>query len=204
MQIENEFTVPAPPDELWAYLLDIEKIVPCMPGAELTETVDATTWKGRVNIKFGPMAMTFAGQVQLTESDALTRKMVLAVKAIEQKGHGAASATIAVRIEHGGELGGSLVIMTSDITITGRAAQFSRGMIPEVSKKLTSQFAECLKLSFTTRYADEEQPSQVASPFLEEATRAPSSVGGFGLALSAIRSLIVNFLHRPIGRKGQN
>ena len=99
MLIENEFTVSAPQDELWAYLLDVEKIAPCMPGAELTETVDDRNWKGKLNAKFGPVALAFAGTVAMTERDDEAHRVVLTAKGMEQKGKGAANATVTSWLE---------------------------------------------------------------------------------------------------------
>jgi len=94
MLIENEFTVATPVDELWAFLLDVERIAPCMPGAELTETIDERSWKGKVNVKFGPVALSFAGTVEMTERDDAAHRAVLHAKGMEQKGKGAAKATV--------------------------------------------------------------------------------------------------------------
>jgi uncharacterized protein len=142
--IENEFSVAAPIDFLWNYLLDVERIAPCMPGAELTEVVDDRTWKGKVVMKFGPVGMSFAGTVTMEERDDDAHRVVLAAKGMEQKGKGAANAKVTSWLEPGeGDRTG--VHMQADITLTGAAAQLSRGLMPEVSKKLTQQFADCLE-----------------------------------------------------------
>ncbi|HXF36599.1 MAG TPA: SRPBCC family protein, partial [Actinomycetota bacterium] len=92
MLIENEFEVPAPVDRLWEHLLDVERVAPCMPGAELTEVVDDRTWKGKVNVKFGPVSLSFAGTVTMEERDDAAHRVVLKAQGMEQKGKGAASA----------------------------------------------------------------------------------------------------------------
>ena len=89
MEIENEFTVPAPIDHVWAYLLDVERVAPCMPGAELTEVVDDTTWKGKVNMKLGPVSLSFAGTVTMQDRDDHAHKIVLSAKGM----HGATRST---------------------------------------------------------------------------------------------------------------
>ena len=94
MLIKNDFTVPRSVDDVWAYLLDVEKVAPCMPGAELTETVDDRNWKGKLNMKFGPVAMSFAGTVALEERDDAAHRVKLHAKGMEQKGKGAANATV--------------------------------------------------------------------------------------------------------------
>src|SRR5215510_9917092 len=88
MEIENEFTVAAQIDHVWAYLLDVEKVAPCMPGAELTEVVDDNTWKGKVNMKLGPVSLAFAGTVTMQERDDQAHRVKLAAKGMEQKGKG--------------------------------------------------------------------------------------------------------------------
>src|SRR3990170_558726 len=94
MEIENSFEVPAPVEQVWSFLLDAERIVPCMPGAELTETIDDSNWKGKVTIKLGPVSLNFAGKVTMVERDDATHRAVLKASGMEQRGKGAASATI--------------------------------------------------------------------------------------------------------------
>ena len=128
MQIENEFTVPAPVDQVWAYLLDVERIAPCMPGAELTETVDDHTWKGKVLMKLGPVSLSFAGTVAMTERDDDAHRAVLSAKGMEQKGKGAANASVTSWLEPGD--GQTTVKMIAEIQLTGAVAQLSRGLLP--------------------------------------------------------------------------
>ncbi len=158
MLIENTFTVTAPPDDLWDYLLDVEKIAPCMPGAELTETVDDTHWKGKLNMKFGPVSMSFAGEVKMAERDDVAKRVVLSAKGMEQKGKGAANATVTSWLEPGDTGAETTVKMTADIALTGAAAQMSRGLLPEISKKLTQQFADCLQASMAAEQTAKAAP----------------------------------------------
>ena len=120
MLIENEFTVAAPIDFLWSYLLDVEKIAPCMPGAELTEVVDDKNWKGKLNAKFGPVSMSFAGTVTIESRDDAAHRVVLSAKGMEQKGKGAANAKVTSWLEPGPSDGVTTVKMEADITLTGR------------------------------------------------------------------------------------
>lgn len=140
MLIENQFEVPAPVDGLWAHLLDVERVAPCMPGAELTETVDDRTWKGKVLMKFGPVSLSFAGTVSMEERDDDAHRVVLKAKGMEQKGKGAASANVTSWLEPGD--GVTTVKMQADITLSGFVAQISRGMLPDISARLTQQFAD--------------------------------------------------------------
>ncbi len=198
MLIENEFTVATPVDELWAFLLDVERVAPCMPGAELTETIDDTHWKGKMNMKFGPVSMSFAGTVEMTERDDAAHKVVLTAKGMEAKGKGAANATATSWLEPGSD-GATVVKLQADITLTGAVAQLSRGLIPEISKKLTKQFADCLEASLST-------PAAADAAAGEEAAAAPAApapvakpVGGIGLGLSAMWATIVGFFKRLFG-----
>jgi hypothetical protein len=196
--IENEFTVAAPVDLLWSYLLDVEKIAPCMPGAELTEVVDERNWKGKLNAKFGPVSLSFAGTVVMDERDDAAHRVSLAAKGMEQKGKGAANAKVTSWLEPGPSEDTTTVKMQADITLTGAAAQLSRGLLPEISKKLTQQFADCLQASMTAEGAE-------ATGAVGEATKAPpvvaKPVGGIGLGLAAIWSIISNFFRKLFGLK---
>jgi carbon monoxide dehydrogenase subunit G len=201
MQIENEFTVAAPADVLWAYLLDVERIAPCMPGAELTETIDDRTWKGTVRAKFGPVSMSFAGTVSLEERDDAAHRAVLKAKGMEQKGKGAANASVTSWLEPAADPGTTTVKMQADITLTGAAAQMSRGLLPEISKKLTQQFADCLQAWMTAEAtsAPDLSTADVALAAQPTAAAAAEPVGGVGLGLSAVWATIVGFLRRLFG-----
>jgi uncharacterized protein len=209
--IENEFRAAAPVEELWAFLLDVERIAPCMPGAELTEVVDGRTWKGKVSMKFGPVAMTFAGTVVLQDRDDTAHRVVLAAKGMEQKGKGAANASVTSWLEPAGD-GASVVKMRADISLTGAAAQLSRGLMPEVSRKLTQQFADCLQQTLaasapasepattTAGTAPAEAPAPAAvSPPDPAPPVAAKPVGGIGLGLSALWAIVKNFFRRLLG-----
>jgi carbon monoxide dehydrogenase subunit G len=200
MLIENEFTVTAPIEALWAYLLDVEKIAPCMPGAELTEVVDGSNWKGKLNAKFGPVSMSFAGTVTMDERDDAAHRVVLHAKGMEAKGKGAANATVTSWLEPGDAPDRSLVKMTADITLTGAAAQMSRGLLPEISKKLTQQFADCLQASMAAENAP--AASADAGTAASAPTPAPVAkpVGGLSLGVAATWAVVKNFFKRLFGR----
>ncbi len=205
MKIENEFTVPAPLDHLWAYLLDVERVAPCMPGAELTETVDERTWKGRVNMRLGPVSLAFAGTVTMEERHDDEHRVVLHAKGMEQKGKGAANALVTSWLEPGD--GETNVKMIADIQLTGAVAQLSRGLLPEVSRKLTAQFAECLHASMV---AGEESPAPAGPAGAEGTPGAPARgaapvrakpISGIRLGISATWSVIVRLFRRLFGRR---
>jgi len=208
MKIENEFTVATPVDDLWAFLLDVERIAPCMPGAELTETIDEQHWKGKLNMKFGPVALSFAGTVQMTERDDQAHRAVLAAKGMEAKGKGAANATVTSWLEPADD-GQTTVKMVADITLTGAAAQLSRGLLPEISRKLTQQFADCLEATMNAEGAPAPAAETGTAPVAgatppsgatPQSGPAPAKhVGGIGLGLSAVWALIRNFFRRLFG-----
>lgn len=143
MKLENTFEVPAPPEVVWPFLLDVENVAPCMPGAELTDVVDETTWKGKVSVKLGPVSLSYKGTVNMTEQDESARRIHLDAKGTEMRGKGTASAKVASQLEPTPD-GGTRTTITTDLTITGQAAQYGRGMIQDISQRLTGQFADCL------------------------------------------------------------
>lgn len=214
MQIDNEFVVAAPLQQVWDYLLDVEKIAPCAPGAELTEVVDERTWKGKMNVKVGPVAMSFAGTVVLQDRDDATHRAVLRAEGREQKGRGAASAVVTASLEEGE--GGTKVFISTDLTISGAAAQYGRGMIGDVSKRLTGEFASCLQARMGAQGESARVPdsTDAASPLAESVPRigpplatkpgprsvAAEPVKGLRLALWAAWRAIVRAVRRLFGR----
>jgi uncharacterized protein len=206
MLIEDSFTVHTPVDRLWAFLQDVERIAPCMPGAELTETVDDHTWKGRVLVKFGPVQMTFSGTVSMDERDDTAHRAKLTAKGTEQRGKGAATAAVESWLEPAGDEG-TRVNIRSDITITGAAAQLSRGLLPDVSKLLTKKFADCLQSTLeqedaATASSEGSQPAASPAPAASPRPAAkPQAVGGIGLGLRALWSAITRFFSRLFGRR---
>jgi uncharacterized protein len=201
--IEDSFTVHTPTDRLWRILQDVEAIAPCMPGAELTEAVDDRTWKGKVHVKFGPVQMAFAGTVVVEERDDAAHRARLSAKGAEQRGKGAANAKVESWLAPAGD-DGTTVHVRSDITITGAAAQLSRGLLPEISKQLTKQFADCLEAKLT------EEPMAVKEDAAEDVTKGtvasatptvPRAVGGFGLGLRALWATVKRLVSRLFGRR---
>jgi carbon monoxide dehydrogenase subunit G len=212
MLIEDSFTVRTPVDRLWAFIQDVEGIAPCMPGAELTEVVDDRTWKGKVHVKFGPVQMAFAGTVVMQEKDDTSHRAKLFAKGTEQRGKGAANATVESWLEAAGDAG-TTVHLRSDITVTGAAAQLSRGLLPEISRLLTRQFADCLRSTLNEESAapvparaetatSESSDADAARADSVPVSRAtPRAVGGLGLALRALWAAIIRFFSRLFGRR---
>jgi len=206
MLIENDFEVPAPTETVWDYMLDIEKVVPCMPGASLTETVDDTHWKGKLTMKLGPVSLNFKGKVEMSERDDSAHRVVLKASGMEARGKGAASATVTSTLESFD--GGTRVHVVRDLKISGQAAQFSRGMMQDVSTKLTKQFADCLKANMSVNQEtssaatpDAAEPGADATPVRRVPRAEAKPVGGISLVLGALASAIARLFKRLFGRK---
>jgi carbon monoxide dehydrogenase subunit G len=197
MLIEDRFIVQAPTDRLWAFLQDVERIAPCMPGAELTEAIDDRTWRGRVQVRFGPVQLAFTGTVVVEERDDLAYRATLSAKGTEQRGKGAATAKVESWLEPA-RAGGTTVNIRSDITITGAAAQLSRGLLPEISRLLTRQFAECLEKTIV----GEAVPAVAGADVEPPPPATTEALGGFGLGLRALWATVKRFFARLLGRPG--
>ena len=145
MEFDNSFEVPLPPAEAWKVLLDIERIAPCMPGAELTEVLGDNTYKGKIGVRLGPVALTFAGIVEFKEIDEAARTARVAAQGTDAKGRGGANAASVFRLEP--VTGGSKVLVHSNVTLSGAVAQYGRGvgMIQATASALMNQFANNLK-----------------------------------------------------------
>jgi carbon monoxide dehydrogenase subunit G len=145
MEFDNSFEVPLPPAEAWKMLLDIERIAPCMPGAQLTEIVDKRTYKGNISVRLGPVALTFAGIVKFDEIDDAGHKARISAQGNDSKGRGGANANAEFRLEP--VPAGSKVLVHTNLTLSGSVAQYGRGVgiIQATATQLMNQFAKCLK-----------------------------------------------------------
>jgi uncharacterized protein len=177
VQIESDFTVSAPLDEVWAFLLDVPKIAPCAPGAELTEVVDDHTWKGKLNVKLGPISMSFAGTVVLQERDDAAHRGVLKAEGREQRGKGAATAVVTSTLTAADPSTTKVAIVT-DLTISGAAAQYGRGMIADISQRMAKDFARCLQESIEAERASAGPAPSTPEPVAPSESDQPPAVGG--------------------------
>ena len=141
MELTNEFSVPVPVEQAWAVLTDIERIAPCMPGTTLEE-VDGDEYKGNVKVKVGPMTAQYRGAARFLERDDAAHRAVLRAEGREARGQGNAAATITATVAADGD--GSVVKVVTDLTITGKVAQFGRGVLADVSARLMKEFADRL------------------------------------------------------------
>jgi len=184
MEFDNALEVPLPPDEAWKVLLDIRRIASCIPGAELTEVVDAQTYKGRVAVRIGPVAMSLVGQARLENVDSANRKARVKAQGTDPKGRGSADSVIDFRLEPAGN--GSRVLIHSDVKLAGSIAQYGRGsgMIQSVASQLIAQFGSALKAQI------EQSRSQPAAS--TRSVPAPSKpVSGLTLIARALWDSIV-------------
>jgi|SRR5215472_1534866 len=186
MEFDNAFDVPLPPEKAWAVLMDIPRIAPCMPGAELTEVVDARNYKGKISVRLGPVALAFAGRVEIDAIDDVNHSAKVKAQGSDAKGRGAANATASFRIEPAG--GGSKVLIHTDLMLSGAVAQYGRGvgMIQATAAQIIGQFAGNLRAQLAREIAPAAAPvaaapaaappSFVAAPPLQpEQTPRPSA-----------------------------
>ena len=172
MQLEHSFTVPVGVDDAWKVLVDIERIAPCMPGAAL-DTVDGDDFTGTVKVKLGPIGLTYKGKASFVEKDEAAHRAVIHAQGRDARGNGTAAATVTATLtEQSGE---TKVDVLTDLDITGKPAQFGRGVMVDVGNKLIGQFADCLagKLAGGEEEVSAEAPT-IAMPVAGAPEAAPA------------------------------
>jgi len=179
--------VGASPDQVFAYLLDVNKIVGCVPGAELSEVVDPTTFKGKVKIKVGPITVAYSGTARISERNDADRQATLTAEGRETTGPGSARATAQMSVQTAGE--GSLVQIVTEYHVAGRVAQFGRGVMEDVSKRLIKDMANCIQANLEG--ADEASDDVAAAVARSEQShppppRAAQNISAFSLLLHVI------------------
>ena len=176
MEFDNSFEVPLPVGDAWAVLMDIRRIAPCMPGAALTDVVDERTYKGRIGVRLGPVALTFAGTVKFEEIDDANRTARVAAQGSDAKGRGAANAAASFRLEPAA--GGTRVLVHTNLTLSGAVAQYGRGVgiIQMTAAQIITQFANNLKAQLAKEGAPvEDAPRSVKAPPISPASPGPQS-----------------------------
>jgi uncharacterized protein len=168
MELTNDFTVNAPIDKAFATLTDLERIAPCMPGAQLTE-VEGDVYRGLVKVKVGPITAQFKGQASFVEKDEAHHKAVLKAEGRDTGGKGNASALITAQLD-ALEPEVTKCTVSTDLTITGKVAQFGRGALADVSEKLLRQFVDNLE---TTVLGNGSGPTPAAASATQ--TGAPAA-----------------------------
>ena len=152
MEMDHSFTVPVPPDRAWDVLLDVERIAPCMPGATVDE-FDGEVVTGRIKVKVGPVSLTYRGTAKFTERDPDAKMILLEASGKETRGAGTASATVRAALEPESDGQATKATMHTTMNVTGRPAQFGRGVMVEVGGKLVEQFARNLSELISTEGA---------------------------------------------------
>ncbi|MFL6162495.1 MAG: SRPBCC family protein [Jatrophihabitantaceae bacterium] len=167
MQLEHTFTVPAGVEQAWQVLLDIERVAPCMPGASL-ETIDGDQFTGTVKVRLGPIGLTYKGKASFVEKDEAAHRVVIDAQGRDSRGNGTASAKVTATLAEAGAQ--TEVVVRTDLTITGKPAQFGRGVLADVGNKLIGQFADCLagKLAGTDAAPLPEAEAAPAGPTVGE------------------------------------
>ncbi|AIY00078.1 hypothetical protein ART_0479 [Arthrobacter sp. PAMC 25486] len=153
MELKHHFIVPSSLEDTWRSFNQLEEIAPCFPGATLTG-VDGDTFTGTVKIKLGPIAMMYAGTGQFRSRDEITHTVVIEASGKDKRGNGTAGATVTAVLSADGD--GTTVDVTTDMNVTGKPAQFGRGVIQDISDKLLEQFVQCV-----IRKAEEPEISPV-------------------------------------------
>jgi carbon monoxide dehydrogenase subunit G len=175
VKIEDSFRVDVPVEEAWKVLLDLERIAPCLPGAQLTE-VEGDEYRGTVKIKVGPITAQYKGVAKIEEADEASRKVVLQAEGRDTRGQGNASATVTATLVPEGD--GTTVNIDTDLNITGKVAQFGRGVMADVSSKLLGQFAENLQRDVLTGGpAADEAPTEAAPAAADEEADTQPNAG---------------------------
>src|SRR4051794_41487467 len=172
MKFENTFAVDAPIDEVYATLLDVERVAPCVPGAEVLEKTGDNAYQVAIKVRVGPISMTYRGNVEIVERDDADHRAVMRARARETRGQGTADARVDLSLDQEGPT--TKGTMTADVQLAGRAAAMGRGVIQDVSAKIVSTFAQNLEtmLSGGAAPAEPEPEPQATGP---EAPPAPDA-----------------------------
>ncbi|SDS47256.1 Carbon monoxide dehydrogenase subunit G [Nocardioides scoriae] len=188
MELKHEFTVPATLDETWAAFNDIASVGECFPGAQVT-SVEGDTFQGTVKVKLGPIALVYSGTGTFKEKDEQAHRMVIEAKGKDKRGNGTAGADVVAQLTDEGS-GNTKVTVETDLAITGKPAQFGRGVIQDVSDKLLGQFTACLeqKVGAPEAPVDEPEAAAGAAAASEPAPATPAGASGAAGTTTPLRS----------------
>jgi uncharacterized protein len=183
MEFDNTFTVTAPIDEVWGAVLDVERVAPCVPGAQVLEQTGDNTYKVAIKVKLGPVSMVYNGDIEVVEQDPEARRAVMSAKARESRGQGTADARVEMRLSH--DNGTTHGAIHTEVAISGRAAAMGQGIIADVSARLIDTFAVNLAQMLAAEQPGvPEQPGPGAVP-PEAAARAQAPTTEFAAAGAA-------------------
>jgi uncharacterized protein len=202
MEFDNSFEVPLPVGDAWKVLMDIRRIAPCMPGAELTDVVDDRTYKGKIGVRLGPVALTFAGTVKFEEIDDANHRARVAAQGSDAKGRGAANATATFHLEPAN--GGSKVLVHTNLTLSGAVAQYGRGVgiIQMTAAQIITQFANNLKaqLGPVAAAAATPAPAASAAPAASVPSESPPQPAKPISAFALMGAVLAAWIRRLFGR----
>jgi carbon monoxide dehydrogenase subunit G len=194
-KIEERFEVKAPIERVWNYLIDPQRVVHCLPGAELLELLDDGTFLGAIKVRVGPLSMSYKGQGKFTEINEEAHQVRMTGDAREVGGSGSTKVSMLSTVSPL-ESGGCEVLVNADIDLVGKIVQFGRGMIEEVSRQMFRQFSTCVRQQLEV--VDEPQPeTKSAEPETQPVAAAP-------LAFRALWAIIVRFFRRLFGGSNSN
>ena len=196
MEFDNTLEVPLPPAEAWKVLLDIERIARCIPGAELTEVVDENTYKGKVAVRLGPVALSLAGQARFEEIDHVHHQARMRAQGSDPKGRGGSDSVIVFRLEPAGA--GTRVLIHSDVKLSGSIAQYGRGsgMIQSFASQIINQFGQALKAQLAPSPPVVVLPDAQAGGMAVDATPAPLPVKPISGLTLFVRALWAGIVRR--------
>lgn len=197
IRIEERFTVAAPVERVWEYLVDPRRVVGCLPGAELAEVVDERTFLGNVKVKAGAVTVAYRGKVRLVEVDAAARRVRMTGEGRESAGTGSARMTMESRVTPAGG-GGAEVSVQADLDVVGRIVQLGRGMIEQVSHQLFEQFAACVRatLEAEARAAGASTPEERAAALADAERARPGTLRAVPLLLRALWAWLLGLFRR--------
>ena len=176
MKLEQSFEVDAPLDVVWAALIDVQRVAPCLPGAEVTDAGDDGSYQGTFTVKIGPTTASYRGTMKMEEVDEAAHRVTMRGSGTDKRGQGGAKALMVSTLRER-EGGGTHVEVSTDFSITGRLASFSRGgMMQDISNRLLREFAECLQATLASEQQQQEEPVATAAPVqaAEPASPPPS------------------------------
>ena len=189
MRFENQFDVDAPLEEVWDALLDVERVAPTVPGAQVLEQTGEDAYKVAIKVKVGPMSMTYRGEVEIVERDEAAHRAVMKARAKESRGQGTANADVTMVLS--GENGGTAATVTTDVELSGKVATMGQGVLQDVSGKLVQTFAQNLAAMLEGAYAAAPEPAPAGESAPAEPAPPPAPEPAEALDLGSVGGAVI-------------